>query len=77
MSIWQSIMASNQQHLANELGYKLAARIMLTSTKLIVTPTKEEYIGINLLHRDNELPSFPQRNNAETSNNRIATLTTN
>lgn len=49
-----------------ELGDKLAARIMLLdkSTKLYL-PSEEEWIGLNLLERDDELPSFKEHNNVQ------------
>jgi hypothetical protein len=44
-----------------ELGDKLAARIMLLdkSSKLYL-PNESEWIGINLLERDDELPNLPK-----------------
>lgn len=40
-----------------DLGSKLAAQLLLCDrhTKKIVVPTREEWIGINLLSRDDEL----------------------
>ena len=40
----------------NDLGSKLAAQIFLADRiKGIVIPTREEWIGVNLLERDDEL----------------------
>lgn len=42
----------------NDLGSKLAAQILLSDTsKRIIVPSKEEWIGINCLERDDELPN--------------------
>jgi len=50
----------------NELGDKLAARIMLLDKSLkLYLPSEEEWIGLNLLERDDELPSFKGCNNVQ------------
>lgn len=48
---------------ADELGMKLQARLFLIWadwTRKIVTPTHEEWVGIGLLERDDQLP--PRKN---------------
>lgn len=48
------------QQSADELGNKLAARIMLTQfTSKLTLPTYEEWLGFNALDRDDELPPLP------------------
>lgn len=41
---------------ASELGNKLAARLLLSSDSGIIVPSQDEWIGVNLLERDDELP---------------------
>ena len=41
----------------NDLGSKLAAQLLLCSIdRRIIVPSEEEWIGLNLLERDDELP---------------------
>ena len=49
--------APDKRTAVNDLGAKLAARILLTDTEGgIVIPSREEMIGVALLERDDELP---------------------
>lgn len=47
----------------DELGCKLAAKILLqNTTKGIITPDRDEWIGVNLLERDDELKRLSKDN---------------
>lgn len=52
----------------NELGCKLAAKLLLQNTsKGIITPNYDEWIGVGLLERDDELTRLsPKDNNNDT-----------
>ena len=42
----------------NDLGSKLAAQVLLgDTTRRIVVPSYEEWVGVDLLERDDELPT--------------------
>lgn len=44
-----------------QIGMKVAAAILLADTLAgIIVPSREEWIGVNLLARDNELPRLPR-----------------
>lgn len=48
----------------DELGCKLAARLLLQDTsKGIITPNRDEWIGVNLLERDDELTRKDNKDN--------------
>ena len=47
----------------NELGYKADAELFLMNccfSKKLEFPDEEIWLGINLLERDDELPTFPK-----------------
>jgi hypothetical protein len=51
-----------------DLGSKLAASILLSdTTRRIVVPTHEEWFGLNLLERDDELSPVVRRNRCRRS----------
>jgi hypothetical protein len=51
----------------NELGCKLAAKLLLQNkSKGIITPNYDEWIGVGLLERDDELKRLPKDNNNDT-----------
>lgn len=60
----QTCSSSLQCQKADELGNKLTARLMLSDkSPKIYLPSKEEWIGLNLLERDDELPSLKDASN--------------